>query len=75
METHYAERVIPTCGRIIHVTYEGDPTIPARAAIVTGIQHKSKEIFLTVFAIGIAPTLAVTTYYSPNWHWPVNSCC
>ena len=72
-----ADRQIPSPGRIIHIAHITNDGSPApcgdycRPAIVTGIQHISKEIFITIFAVGILPSLATMHYDNPDWHWPI----
>jgi len=70
-------KTIPSCGRIVHVLNVGIDDYDhyacgdkCRPAIVTGVEQKTLEIFLTTFAPGMLPSLSVTTYDSPNWHWP-----
>jgi len=61
--------MVPTVGRIIHVTQSA---LPCRAAIVTGLDYgtgKPYQMFLSVFS-RTAPTQTVMTLPSENWHDP-----
>lgn len=64
------ETIIPAPGRIVHVNNVYDDTIPCRAALVTGIDHNTKQIHLRVFHFRTPDQDCAIAYDSPNWHWP-----
>jgi hypothetical protein len=73
-------RQIPAPGRIVHARYpyypaDSNSRAECRAAIVTGLDHTSKLIFVTIFAPNLAPQQAVLQWDAPGWHWPIDPEC
>lgn len=57
---------IPGPGRIVHI----QDITECWPAIVTGVSHADRKIFMTVFPPNRVPQTCVIAYDSNGWHWP-----
>jgi hypothetical protein len=58
----------PTVGRIVHVKSSIDPSIPCRAALITGVDYNPLRIFAAVFRNRGDLDRSVIT--GDDWHDP-----